>query len=285
MDKDVVDQNQKQIELSQRQTEIQQQNLNLQRDFTLSSRGISEQQLKEEEATRQELKLQKQVLQQMFCKRYNDSRADKEYCWYQERQRTIERTEKRLEQRANRQVAMQNLKQTLSLQGISKGLQGLTESIKGIGSSAFGVVKDSASKLGTGLIGLLKAGGLVTAFFGFKAFLDSKLFQDLTNFMKSLAPQFEQIAQGFKDIFDGQILKGLGNILLGLAGIVGKILDSFATGLYNIFARAFGLEETDSVFGSIKNAIMTVVNKITGFFGTVKDVMIDFAMNLVYHLI
>ena len=47
--------------------------------------------------------------------------------------------------------------------------------------------------------------------------------------------------------------------------------------MYNIFARAFGLEETDSVFGSIKNAIMTVVNKITGFFGTVKDAMIDFA--------
>ena len=113
---------------------------------------------------------------------------------------------------------------------------------------------------------LLKVGGLVAAFFGLKAFLDSQLFVQLTEFMKSLAPQFEAIFGGFKKIFQGDIIGGLFSILKGLAGIVEKILDSVATGIFNLIARFFGFEGTDSIFGSIKNAFMSVVNAVKEYF-------------------
>ena len=122
------------------------------------------------------------------------------------------------------------------------------------------------SDTGGGLMNLLKVGGLVVVFFGLKAFLDSQLFVQLTEFMKSLAPQFEAIFGGFKKIFQGDIIGGLFSILKGLAGIAGKILDSVATGIFNLIARFFGFEGTDSIFGSIKNAFMSVVNAVKEYF-------------------
>ena len=150
----------------------------------------------------------------------------------------------------------------MSLEGIGKGLKGLKGSIVGLGGRAVDATKNAMAAAGGGLMNMLKVGGLVAAFFGLKAFLDSKLFVQLTEFMKSLAPQFEAIFGGFKKIFQGDIIGGLFSIFKGIAGIVGKILDSAVTAIFNMVARFFGFEGTDSVFGSIANAFMSVVNAV-----------------------
>ena len=248
--------------LQELNNKIQRDQTKATREMVKRTRGISEAELKSEEQTRAELKLQKQVLEQMLVSDVMTAEQIKGTREYQERATAIERQEKRLEDRANRQVRMQNLKQTLSLEGIGKGLEGLKGSIMGLGGKALDATKGAMSAAGGGLMNMLKVGGLVAAFFGLKAFLDSKLFVQLTEFMKSLAPQFEAIFGGFKKIFEGDIIGGLFSIFKGIAGIVGKILDSAVTAIFNMVARFFGFEGTDSVFGSIANAFMSVVNAV-----------------------
>ena len=252
--------------LQELNNKIQRDQTKATREMVKRTRGISEEELKSEEETRAELKLQKQVLEQMLVSDTMTADQIKGTREYQEKASDIARQEKRLEDRANRQVRMQNLKQTLSLQGIGKGLDGLKGSIMGLGGKALDATKGAMSAAGGGLMNMLKVGGLVAAFFGLKAFLDSKLFVQLTEFMKSLAPQFDAIFGGFKKLFQGDIIGGLFSILKGLAGIAGKILDSVATGIFNLIARFFGFEGTDSIFGSIKNAFMSVVNAVKEYF-------------------
>lgn len=248
--------------LQELNNKIQQDQTKATREMVLRTRGISEEELQSEEKTRAELKLQKQVLEQMLVSDVMTAEQIKGTREYQEKAANIDRQEKRLENRANRQVRMQNLKQLMSLEGIGKGLEGLKGSIVGLGGRAVDATKNAMAAAGGGLMNMLKVGGLVAAFFGLKAFLDSKLFVQLTEFMKSLAPQFEAIFGGFKKIFQGDIIGGLFSIFKGIAGIVGKILDSAVTAIFNMVARFFGFEGTDSVFGSIANAFMSVVNAV-----------------------
>ena len=248
--------------LQELNNKIQQDQTKATREMVLRTRGISEEELQSEEKTRAELKLQKQVLEQMLVSDVMTAEQIKGTREYQEKATNIDRQEKRLENRANRQVRMQNLKQLMTLEGIGKGLEGLKGSIVGLGGRAVDATKNAMAAAGGGLMNMLKVGGLVAAFFGLKAFLDSKLFVQLTEFMKSLAPQFEAIFGGFKKIFQGDIIGGLFSIFKGIAGIVGKILDSAVTAIFNMVARFFGFEGTDSVFGSIANAFMSVVNAV-----------------------
>ena len=248
--------------LQELNNKIQQDQTKATREMVLRTRGISEEELQSEEKTRAELKLQKQVLEQMLVSDVMTAEQIKGTREYQEKAANIDRQEKRLENRANRQVRMQNLKRLMTLEGIGKGLEGLKGSIVGLGGRAVDATKNAMAAAGGGLMNMLKVGGLVAAFFGLKAFLDSKLFVQLTEFMKSLAPQFEAIFGGFKKIFQGDIIGGLFSIFKGIAGIVGKILDSAVTAIFNMVARFFGFEGTDSVFGSIANAFMSVVNAV-----------------------
>ena len=248
--------------LQELNNKIQQDQTKATREMVLRTRGISEEELQSEEKTRAELKLQKQVLEQMLVSDVMTAEQIKGTREYQEKAANIDRQEKRLENRANRQVRMQNLKQLMTLEGVGKGLEGLKGSIVGLGGRAVDATKNAMAAAGGGLMNMLKVGGLVAAFFGLKAFLDSKLFVQLTEFMKSLAPQFEAIFGGFKKIFQGDIIGGLFSIFKGIAGIVGKILDSAVTAIFNMVARFFGFEGTDSVFGSIANAFMSVVNAV-----------------------
>ena len=261
-DKQSIAQLEQQNRLQELNNKIQQDQTKATRDLIMRSRGISESELAAEEQTRAELKMQKQVLEQMLVSDVMTAEQIKGTREYQEKATNIERQERRLEARADRQVRMQNIKQTMSLQGIGKGLEGLKGSIMGLGGRAVDATKNAMAAAGGGLMNLLKVGGLVAAFFGLKAFLESKLFVQLTEFMKSLAPQFEAIFGGFKQIFEGDIIGGLFSIFKGIAGIVGKILDSAVTAIFNMVARFFGFEGTDSVFGSIANAFMSVVNAV-----------------------
>ena len=241
-DKQSIAQLEQQNRLQELNNKIQQDQTKATRDLIMRSRGISESELAAEEQTRAELKMQKQVLEQMLVSDVMTAEQIKGTREYQEKATNIERQERRLEARADRQVRMQNIKQTMSLQGIGKGLEGLKGSIMGLGGRAVDATKNAMAAAGGGLMNLLKVGGLVAAFFGLKAFLESKLFVQLTEFMKSLAPQFEAIFGGFKKIFEGDIIGGLFSIFKGIAGIVGKILDSAVTAIFNMVARFFGFE-------------------------------------------
>jgi len=266
--KEDVSQNDKQIKIAKEQADLQKKNLELQKSVTIQSRGISEAELKEENETRKEIKEQKLVLEKMLVNDTLTADQVKKTSEYQRIQGNIDRKEKRLESRANRQIMFQNLKQALTFKNIASGIERMKEGILNLpGDLAGGIgglIKGGAEKAGAGLMMALKAGGLIAAFFGLKAFLDSKLFVQLTEFMKSLAPQFEAIFGGFKKLFQGDIIGGLFSILKGLGGIVLKILDSVLTGLFNLIARFFGFEGTDSIWGSLVNAFNTVVNFFKG---------------------
>jgi len=283
--KEDVSQNDKQIKIAKEQADLQKKNLELQKSVTIQSRGISEAELKEENETRKEIKEQKLVLEKMLVNDTLTADQVKKTSEYQRIQGNIDRKEKRLESRANRQIMFQNLKQALTFKNIASGIERMKEGILNLpGDLAGGIgglIKGGAEKAGAGLMMALKAGGLIAAFFGLKAFLDSKLFVQLTEFMKSLAPQFEAIFGGFKKLFQGDIIGGLFSILKGLGGIVLKILDSVLTGLFNLIARFFGFEGTDSIWGSLVNAFNTVVN----FFKGVIDGAIKFFTTTIPNLL
>jgi hypothetical protein len=283
--KEDVSQNDKQIKIAKEQADLQKKNLELQKNVTIQSRGISEAELKEENETRKEIKEQKLVLEKMLVNDTLTADQVKKTSEYQRIQGNIDRKEKRLESRANRQIMFQNLKQALTFKNIASGIERMKEGILelpgNLAGGIGGILKGGAEKAGAGLMMALKAGGLIAAFFGLKAFLDSKLFVQLTEFMKSLAPQFEAIFGGFKKLFQGDIIGGLFSILKGLGGIVLKILDSVATGLFNVIARFFGFEGTDSIWGSLVNAFNTVVN----FFKGVIDGAIKFFTTTIPNLL
>ncbi len=280
-DKQSIAQLEQQNRLQELNNKIQTDQTQATRDLIMRSRGISENELAAEEQTRAELKMQKQVLEQMLVSDTMTAEQIKGTREYQEKATDIERQERRLEARADRQVRMQNIKQTMSLQGISKGLVGLKSGIMGLGGKALGATKDAMKSAGGGLMAMLKTGGLVAAFFGLKAFLDSKMFENLTEFMKSLAPQFELVFGGFKKLFQGDIIGGLIDIFKGLGQAIYKILDSAVTGLYNAIARYFGLEETDSVFGAIINVFMKIYEFLTPLIDIMKKYVMDIFNSIV----
>jgi len=267
-DKQAITSMEQQNRLQELNNKISKDQTQATREMVMRTRGISEDELKSEEQTRSELKMQKQVLEQMLVSDTMTADQIKGTREFQEKSENIARQEKRLETRANRQIQMQNLKQTMSLKGIGKGLDGLKGSIMGIGGSLKGAAKGALDKAGGGLMNMLKVGGLVAAFFGLKAFLDSKLFQQLTEFMKSLAPQFDLVFGGFKKLFQGDIIGGLMDIFMGIGGMVFKVLDSAVTGIFNAIARYFGFDGIPGDW-SITGALIGAVKKVKEFFGKI----------------
>ena len=233
-----------------------QKKLDFQNQVAMEAKGISLSQLEEDKAQREDLKLQREALNAMLENDTMSAEEVKKTRAYQLKKDNIDRQERRLDKRAERQVKMQNLKGMLSLKGIADG-------IKGMGKGGAGILTKAKDAALPGIKTMLGGLGLAAAFFGLKAFLDSEMFQDLKDFMVSLAPQFRSIVDGFKKIFQGDIIGGLMDIFKGLAGIVARILDSVTTGLYNMFARWFGFEETDSVFKAISNAVISIGTKVS----------------------
>ena len=280
-----VNQNNKLIEKAKEQADLQKESLEIQKNLTKQSRGISDKELKEENETRKQIKEQKLVLEKMLVSDTLTADQIKKTSEYQRIQGNIDRKEKRLESRANRQIMFQNLKQAVTFKNIASGIERMKEGILDlpgdIAGGVGGLIKGGAQKAGAGLMTALKGAGLIAAFFGLKAFLDSKLFVQLTEFMKSLAPQFEAIFGGFKKLFQGDIIGGLFSILKGLGGIVLKILDSVLTGLFNVIARFFGFEGTDSIWGSLVGAFNSVVD----FFKGAVDSAIGFFLNTIPNLL
>lgn len=108
---------------------------------------------------------------------------------------------------------------------------------------------------------------------------------------ENLKVLFQDLSDGVKKIMDGDILGGIMDIFKGIGKYVLKQLDNLGTTVYNIIATVFGLEETDSVFGSIKgfitdtynnikNFIMDTYNNIKNFFVETYDNVISFITDL-----
>ena len=90
---------------------------------------------------------------------------------------------------------------------------------------------------------------------------------------------FQDLADGVKKIFDGDVIGGIMDIFKGIGKYILKTLDNLGTTVYNIIASIFGLEETDSVYGSIKKFITDVYTSIKNFFvntyNSVKNFFVD----------
>ena len=180
---------------------------------------------------------------------------------------------------------------------IIAALQGMKESIGNLGQSFSDSVKDKAKAFGGNIVGVLKKlliGGALAAFI---AFMNSEYWEKtkkviVEDIVPALVSVYENVIQPLftviKDVFIKQwenikvLFDGIGeaitkfkegDILGGITGLIGSLgtffmdtIDNLITGVFNLFAGLFGLEGTDSVFGSIGKFINDTWNSITGFF-------------------
>ena len=180
---------------------------------------------------------------------------------------------------------------------IIAALQGMKESIGNLGQSFSDSVKDKAKAFGGNIVGVLKKlliGGALAAFI---AFMNSEYWEKtkkviVEDIVPALVSVYENVLQPLftviKDVFIKQwenikvLFDGIGeaitkfkegDILGGITGLIGSLgtffmdtIDNLITGVFNLFAGLFGLEGTDSVFGSIGKFISDTWNSITGFF-------------------
>ena len=86
---------------------------------------------------------------------------------------------------------------------------------------------------------------------------------------------FTDLGDSFKSFEEDGLWKTISNVFLDIGKFVGKQIDLATTAMYNVIATVFGLEETDSVFGSIKgffsNIYDTTVTFVADTFQAIKD--------------
>lgn len=119
----------------------------------------------------------------------------------------------------------------------------------------------------------------------------------LVDTIENFKELFTDIVDAFDKILSGDFLGGISDLVLGIGRFVLEQIDIAATGIYNIIASLFGLEETDSIAGSIakfftdiynnvveavtgaatfvQDTITNMWNNITGFFGSLFDTAIE----------
>ena len=90
---------------------------------------------------------------------------------------------------------------------------------------------------------------------------------------------FTDLGDSFKSFEEDGLWKTISNVFLDIGKFVGEQLDLATTAMYNIIATVFGLEETDSVFGSIKgffsNIYDTTTTWVSDTFKAIKDAISD----------
>ena len=162
--------------------------------------------------------------------------------------------------------------------------------------------KDAAKNVGKTGLQIFK-GTVVAAFlFALAAFLKSPYFKQTLDFIeKEVVPRLKSfyenvlvpIGNVLKDVFirqwenikvlfddlgtaieqfkSGDILGGITTLITGIGTFFLKTVDNLITGVYNLFAKMFGLEETDSVGASIGKFFTDLGGKITKFFTDTYD--------------
>ena len=182
-------------------------------------------------------------------------------------------------------------------EALLNGITSVEKGVVGVATSFGNAVKEKTSAFGGGLKSILKKlliGGALAAFVAFmnspywekmKNIISEKIVPALTyvfeNVIKPLwdeglsfiFKQFETIGNLFSGIGDAITLFKEGKILEGISTLVGSLgtffkdtVDNLITGVYNLFAGLFGLEKTDSVFGSISKFFSDTWTSIKTFF-------------------
>ena len=77
---------------------------------------------------------------------------------------------------------------------------------------------------------------------------------------------FTDITAAFEKIFSGDILGGITDLILGIGKAILGTIDNIATAIFNTVLSIFGLEGTDSIFGSIAGFFGGLKDKVVGFF-------------------
>jgi len=182
------------------------------------------------------------------------------------------------------------------------GIQGVEKGVMGVAGSFANAVKDKAGKFGGGLKSILSKlliGGALAAFI---AFMNSEYWEKMKKtLVEDIAPalvmlyenilkpifdivkdvflrQFENVKELFSGIGDAITKFQEGDVLGGITTLIGSLgtffintIDNLITGVYNLFAGLFGLESTDSVFGSISKFVTDTLKSIKDFFVGIYD--------------
>ena len=106
-------------------------------------------------------------------------------------------------------------------------------------------------------------------------FLKDKFWMPLKTFFENwfgdIGKLYDSIKASFTKIADGDILGGLMDLFKGIGTFVLSTIDNLATLVYNVIARIFGFDETDSVGGSIMNFFRNIGDTISDFIQGIKD--------------
>ena len=288
--------------------------------------GISAEELTARQREKEDIEQQKVALQEMKDAITAAGGNADENLALQREQANIAKQEARLEKKNKLGLAGRmkeeakdraaSLKATLAS---LTSLEGLKDGLKGLG----GGVVDMAKKGGGGLMDMVKKGALALALPAIFAFVNSKYFDQLKNFisdkavpavmalvdvfktyiipaltsvfnflMKEIYPIIETVFiktfQNIKDLFgdikgafdkfaSGDFLGGIADLILGIGKFVMKQIDTVITAIYNVIASVFGLEKSDSIFGSIKNFFKNAYDSVANFLSNAKN----FLYNLV----
>ena len=203
----------------------------------------------------------------------------------------------------NAAAAVEDKRKNFRLQtALLDGIQSVEKGVVGVATSFGRAVKEKASAFGGGLksmLGKLLIGGALAAFIAFmnseywektkKVIMDDIVPALVTLYETVLKPifdivkdvfirQFENIKELFSGVGDaitkfqeGDILGGITTLIGSLGSFFTNTIDNLITGVYNLFAGLFGLESTDSVFGSISKFVTDTLASIKGFFVGIYD--------------
>ena len=203
----------------------------------------------------------------------------------------------------NAAAAVEDKRKNFRLQtALLDGIQSVEKGVVGVATSFGNAVKEKASAFGGGLksmLGKLLIGGALAAFI---AFMNSEYWEktkkvimdDIVPAIQSLYEnvllpifdivkdvfirQFENVKELFSGVGDAITKFQEGDVLGGITTLIGSLgsffintIDNLITGVYNLFAGLFGLESTDSVFGSISKFVTDTLASIKGFFVGIYD--------------
>jgi len=203
----------------------------------------------------------------------------------------------------NAAAAVEDKRKNFRLQtALLDGITAVEKGVVGVATSFGRAIKDKASAFGGGLksiLGKLLIGGALAAFIAFmnseywektkKVIMDDivpaiqslyeNILQPLFEIVKDVfIRQFENIKELFSGVGDAITKFQEGDILGGITTLIGSLgtffvdtIDNLITGVYNLFAGLFGLESTDSVFGSISKFVTDTLASIKGFFVGIYD--------------
>jgi len=98
--------------------------------------------------------------------------------------------------------------------------------------------------------------------------------------IEALKNLFKDLGAAFEKIMSGDILGGITDMILGIGKYVIDAADNILTAIFNIIAKIFGFESTDSVFGSIVGFFTGIYDTVANFVSNAYNSMVDFVSNL-----